>query len=67
MNKEMLSKFAVWAVIAMVLFTVFKQMEPKGSAGAGYVGYSEFLEQIRNKQIKSATIQEGQGRSEERL
>ena len=36
MNKEMLSKFAVWAVIAMVLFTVFKQMEPKGSAGAGH-------------------------------
>ncbi|MBK7503480.1 MAG: ATP-dependent zinc metalloprotease FtsH [Polaromonas sp.] len=64
MNKEMLSKFAVWAVIAMVLFTVFKQMEPKGSAGAGYVGYSEFLEQIRNKQIKSATIQEGQGGTE---
>lgn len=60
----MLSKFAVWAVIAMVLFTVFKQMEPKGSAGAGYVGYSEFLEQIRNKQIKSATIQEGQSGTE---
>ena len=28
------------------------------------MGYSDFLEQVRNKQIKSAIIQEGQGGTE---
>ncbi|MEO6291531.1 MAG: ATP-dependent zinc metalloprotease FtsH [Burkholderiaceae bacterium] len=64
MNNQWFSKIAVWLVIAMVLFTVFKQFETKGGVSAGYVGYSEFLEQIRNKQVKSATIQEGQGGTE---
>ena len=64
MNNQWFSKIAVWLVIAMVLFTVFKQFETKGGASAGYVGYSEFLEQIRNKQVKTATIQEGQGGTE---
>ena len=29
----------------MVLFTVFKQFDTRGAAGAGYVGYSDFLEE----------------------
>jgi cell division protease FtsH len=28
------------------------------------VGYSDFLEEVRNNRIKSATIQEGQGGTE---
>ena len=48
----------------MVLFTVFKQFDTRGSAGANYLGYSEFLEEVRGKRIKTATIAEGQGGTE---
>ncbi|MFY7872245.1 MAG: ATP-dependent zinc metalloprotease FtsH, partial [Limnohabitans sp.] len=58
------SKIAVWMVIAMVLFTVFKQFDSRGGTGAGYVGYSDFLDEVRSNRIKSATIQEGQGGTE---
>ena len=64
MNNQWFSKIAVWMVIAMVLFTVFKQFDGRAAAGAGTVAYSEFLEQVQGKQIKSATIQEGQGGTE---
>ena len=64
MNNQWFSKIAVWMVIAMVLFTVFKQFDGRATAGAGYVGYSEFLDQVKAQQIKQATIQEGQGGTE---
>ncbi len=64
LNNQWFSKIAVWMVIAMVLFTVFKQFDGRTSAGAGYIGYSEFLDQVKARQIKSATIQEGQGGTE---
>ncbi len=49
----------------MVLFTVFKQFEGKGPAGgATSLGYSEFLERVRGKQIQQATIVEGAGNTE---
>ncbi|MGC4397177.1 ATP-dependent zinc metalloprotease FtsH [Hydrogenophaga sp. T2] len=64
MNNQWFSKIAVWMVIAMVLFTVFKQFDGRSTAGAGYIGYSEFLDQVKARQIKSATIQEGQGGTE---
>ena len=64
MNNQWFSKIAVWMVIAMVLFTVFKQFDGRATASAGTVAYSDFLEQVYAKQIKSATIQEGQGGTE---
>jgi cell division protease FtsH len=64
LNKELFSKFAVWLVIAMVLFTVFKQFDGKGTAGVDTVSYSEFLDKIRNKQIKSAIVPDGQSGGE---
>ena len=64
MNNQWFSKFAVWMVIALVLFTVFKQFDSKGAAGAGLVGYSDFLEQVRKREIKSAIIQESPGGTE---
>ncbi|KQR45704.1 ATP-dependent zinc metalloprotease FtsH [Acidovorax sp. Leaf160] len=64
MNNQWFSKVAVWLVIAMVLFTVFKQFDTRAGAGAGAVGYSEFLDEVRSNRIKSATIQEGQGGTE---
>jgi cell division protease FtsH len=63
LNNQWFSKVAVWLVIALVLFTVFKQFDSR-TAASGTVGYSDFLEQVRNKQIKSAIIQEGQGGTE---
>ena len=64
MNNQWFSKVAVWLVIAMVLFTVFKQFDTRAVGAAGHLGYSEFLEEVRNNRIKSATIQEGQGGTE---
>ena len=64
MNNQWFSKIAVWLVIALVLFTVFKQFDTRGSGGAASVGYSDFLEEVRGKRIRSALIQEGQGGTE---
>ena len=64
MNNQWFSKVAVWLVIGLVLFTVFKQFDARGTAGATMVGYSDFLEDVRNKNIKSVVIQEGQGGTE---
>ncbi|MCY1207919.1 ATP-dependent zinc metalloprotease FtsH [compost metagenome] len=64
LNNQWFSKVAVWLVIAMVLFTVFKQFDTRGGVGSGTVSYSEFLDQVRNNQIKSAIIPEGAGGGE---
>jgi len=64
LNNQWFSKVAVWLVIALVMFTVFKQFETRPGAGSGYMGYSDFLEEVRAKRIKTATIQEGQGGTE---
>ena len=64
MNNQWFSKIAIWLVIAMVLFTVFKQFDTRSGANANYLGYSEFLEEVRGKRIKTATIAEGQGGTE---
>ena len=64
MNNPWFSKIAVWLVIAMVLFTVFKQFDARPVGGAGYLGYSDFLDEVRNNRIKSAVIQEGQSGTE---
>ncbi len=60
MNNQWFSKLAIWLVIAMVLFTVFKQFDTRAGGGAGTIPYSEFLNDVHTNQIKSATIQEGQ-------
>ncbi|MES2956053.1 MAG: ATP-dependent zinc metalloprotease FtsH [Pseudomonadota bacterium] len=64
MNNQWFSKIAIWLVIAMVLFTVFKQFDTRGGAGTNYLGYSEFLDEVKGKRIKTATIAEGQGGTE---
>ncbi len=64
MNNQWFSKIAVWMVIAMVLFTVFKQFDTRSGSGGNYLGYSDFLEEVRGKRIKAATIAEGQGGTE---
>ncbi len=64
MNNQWFSKIAVWLVIGLVLFTVFKQFDSHSGASGTTLGYSDFLEEVRNKHIKSAVIQEGQGGTE---
>ena len=59
MNNQWFSKIAVWMVIAMVLFTVFKQFDGRPAGGAGYMSYSDFLNEVKAQRIKSATIEEG--------
>ena len=58
MNNQWFSKIAVWLVIALVLFTVFKQFDTRTASGSANMGYSDFLEEVRGKRIKSAVIQE---------
>ena len=58
MNNQWFSKIAVWLVIALVLFTVFKSFNA-GQSQTGRIPYSEFLEEVRNKHIAHAEIQEG--------
>ncbi len=54
---NMFSKAAIWVVIALVLFMVFKQFDGKGlGSGATIMPYSEFLDEVRAKHIKDATI-----------
>ncbi len=63
MNNQWFSKIAVWLVVAMVLFTVFKQFDRTSSVGS-QMAYSEFLEEVRAKRIRSVTLQEGMGGTE---
>jgi cell division protease FtsH len=62
-NNQWFSKVAVWLVVALVLFTVFKQFD-RASVGAGQMAYSDFLEEVRAKRIKSVTLQESPGGTE---
>ena len=64
MNNQWFSKVAVWLVIALVLFTVFKQFDRTASQ-TGMMGYSEFLEEVRAKHIKSVILQDVGGGSTE--
>ena len=57
-NNQWFSKVAVWLVVALVLFTVFKQFD-RSTAGGSQIGYSDFLEEVRAKRIKTVTLQEG--------
>ena len=57
MNNQWFSKVAVWLVIALVLFTVFKQFERTG-AQTGAIGYSDFLEEVRGKRVPKQTSAE---------
>jgi cell division protease FtsH len=59
-NNQWFSKVAVWLVIALVLFTVFKHFDTRSTLGTP-IGYSDFLEEVRSKRIKNVTIQEGPG------
>jgi cell division protease FtsH len=55
----MFSKAAIWVVIALVLFTVFKQFDDRGIAGgATPIPYSDFLDEVKAQHIREATIED---------
>jgi cell division protease FtsH len=54
----MFSKAAIWVVILLVLFMLFKQFDNHGlSTGATQVAYSDFLDEVNSKQIKDAVLE----------
>ncbi|MEO8407920.1 MAG: ATP-dependent zinc metalloprotease FtsH [Oxalobacteraceae bacterium] len=56
---NMFSKTAIWVVIALVLFTVFKQFDSRGLAtGVTPIQYSEFLDEVKAQRIKEAVIED---------
>ena len=56
---NMFSKAAIWVVIGMVLFTVFKQFDGRTAAGAATpIAYSDLLDEVKAKRIKEATIED---------
>ncbi len=55
LNNNMFSKAAVWLVIALVLFTVFKQFDkPRVQEG---VSYSQFMDDAKVGKVKSVVVQ----------
>jgi len=54
----MFAKAAIWLVIALVLFTVFKQFESRQRPTEGYLPYSEFLSEVKSGRLKQVIIQE---------
>ena len=59
------TKFGVWVVIALILSMLFNKLDIKNSgASANTVGYSEFLELVRAKNIKQVSMSEGGGNND---
>jgi cell division protease FtsH len=58
LNNQWFSKVAVWLVIALVLFTVFKQFD------RACAGQPDRLFEVRAKRIKSRHLQESPGGTE---
>ena len=54
MNNQWFSKVAIWLVIAMVLFTAFKQFERPTSPN---VTYSQFMQDVRDGKVNRVEIQ----------
>ena len=47
----MFAKAAIWMVIALVLFTVFKQFEGRQRPGDTYLPYSDFLSEVKSGRV----------------
>lgn len=53
----MLKNLFLWLVIAVILISVFNNLEPNKQANAERLTYSEFLKQVQNGNVSSVTIQ----------
>nr|WP_245200392.1 ATP-dependent zinc metalloprotease FtsH [Herbaspirillum sp. LeCh32-8] len=55
----MFSKAAIWVVIALVLFMVFKQFDSRSMASnAKSIAYSDFITEVKAGHIKDATLED---------
>lgn len=50
------SKAAIWVVVALILFAVFRQIDTRAGSGADWIAYSDFLEEVKDGRIKSAEL-----------
>jgi cell division protease FtsH len=57
LDKNMLSKAAIWLVIALILFTVFKQFDGRSRPAADVVSYTQFMEDAKGGRIKRVEIE----------
>jgi cell division protease FtsH len=57
LDKNMLSKAAIWLVIALILFTVFKQFDGRSRPAAEVVSYTQFMEDAKSGRIKRVEIE----------
>ena len=53
---SMFSKAAIWLVIALVLFTVFRQFDTRQSRGAD-IPYSQFINEAKDGRVDSVSIE----------
>src|SRR6185437_14327722 len=55
----MFSKFAIWGVVVLVLFMLFKEFDTHSLTGGDVrpVAYSEFLDMVKNKQVKDVILE----------
>ena len=60
-NNPWFSKIAVWMVIGLVLFVVFKQLDGRSMSGANAMQYSDFLDAVHAQRVAKVVIQEGSG------
>lgn len=58
------TKFGIWVVVALVLSAVFNRLDVKGGSSGNYVAYSEFLDQVKAKNVKQVIMPSGQGGSD---
>ncbi|HEU4775939.1 MAG TPA: ATP-dependent metallopeptidase FtsH/Yme1/Tma family protein, partial [Telluria sp.] len=57
---NMFSKSAIWVVVALLLFMLFKQFDNHGiSGGAKAIAYSDLLDEVKAKRIKEVLIEGG--------
>src|SRR6202043_3619934 len=61
LNNSMLAKAAIWLVTALVLFTVFRQLERGAAGSVRAFAYTEFLDQVHAGHIKSVKLQDSSG------
>ncbi len=54
----MFSKSAIWVVVALLLFMLFKQFENHGTAaGSKTIAYSDLLDEVKARHIKDVVIE----------
>ena len=55
---NMFSKSAIWVVVALLLFMLFKQFDTHSSAGGSKtIAYSELLDDVKAKKVKDVVIE----------